>query len=356
MTPTNGIPISNEGVKKTPTSARELFLKKKHGNVHPEMVVGYIPRHLVKIPKINTEDTYCDLTDKSTYSEYAWAFLRRNRFYQRFIDEGEHAFNFSDWGYLSSAESKPSYGLSKLKPYREGFFKNTPVQWSGIHTFRNRLISARPRLQGLLHVDHPETQVAIIFDINALLGDKTTTIKHQLSMAEKHLYGLIAAAGMPQQPIGTAPNKKLLRAELRIADLFSQPATITRAIDISNQHRVTLASDVDESDVDEFEDSTMSISHVATHYLPEFDIDRTAPTGEPDIGRLITGLGEKQIADISATRGQRVSRTSELAGKAWNNIYNWQFLKWLQYDDWDHLLRQRPTKFSEAWPPKITQP
>lgn len=66
---------------------RKHVAKKKHRGLHPPLVAEYLPKKKwLKIPSPNNENVYWGLTDQSSYTEYAWAFLRRNRFYQQLCD------------------------------------------------------------------------------------------------------------------------------------------------------------------------------------------------------------------------------------------------------------------------------
>lgn len=321
-------------------SAREMFLKRKHGSVHPDVVADFIPQGRVNIPKLNTADAYGRLTNASSYSEYAWEFLRRNRFYQSFIDEHEkHIFRFEDWGYICSPGGKPSFGIKRIKSYREGFRSHASVQWDGIHTFANQLKTVRPRRQGWLDIEYPSTQVAFIFDINALFGKGTTAIDIQIAMAKKHLHALTVAAGIRISPLGNDPKKPLLRAQLRLADLLSHPKKLSRAADSNKdaQPDWTILLDEPDDDIDE-EINSLALSDIADYMLPDFDAksDKNKSTADESV----------KTDAVRATKEQRAKKATELARGAWENIYNWRFLRWLQHDDWNHLVPAHVKKLS----------
>ncbi len=319
-----------------PISARDRFLAKPFGGLHPEVVANYTPVRAVKIPRKNTADEYGGLTDSSTYSEYAWAFLRRNRFYQRFIDEDEkHIFTFSDWGYLSYPEAKPSFGLDVIKPYYDPFNWTPKVRWNGIHTFADRLSDVYPRHQGLLDIDQPGTQVAVVFDIDALLGTNTTALEHQIKMAEKRLWALSEAAGIRRKALGKDPDKHLLRAQLRVADLISNPAEIRSAQ--SSKQDLSIFQD---------EAGRLSISEIAMNFLPEFDIKESKQKAHPKSinDQMLASVNLNAAQAALANKTSRIKRVSTLLSAAWNNIYNWQCLNLLQYDDWSDLASSRVRK------------
>lgn len=293
---------------------RKALLKKKHGGVHPETVADYSPVYRVEIPPENTRDSYGALTDESTYSEYAWEFLRRNRFYQRLIDKGLPDLTVENWEYATNTECSPPVGIVYLKPYREGYATGTPVEWTGIHTFADQLKRAVPttRASKIVDVAWPRSQVALTFDIGLLLGERTTAIESQIAMARAHLYQLAEAAGISPSTRIRSVDKKVLRAQLRVADLLSTPKMLSKAAESPNSNSRTVKS----------ADTLLTINEVAG-FLPSFDLKRTAP------------IGSKKSDTI---KKQKQSRVSELAVGAWDNIYNWRFLQWLQFDDWVHLV------------------
>ena len=81
----------------------------------------------------------------------------------------------------------------------------------------------------------------------------------------------------------------------------------------------------------------LTISDVA-ELLPSYDLKKQAKrktsTHTSDTTPVLKSIGQLSILE----RKRKMDRTSALAGEAWDNIYNWHFLNWLQYDDWSWLV------------------
>jgi hypothetical protein len=167
------------------------LLQKKRGGVHPDIVSHLRNTPPWIIPKSNDKKTYGTLTDESTYSEYAWEFLRRNRFYQALIDKTKPAFDENDWGYRREPEAFPVYGIYGLPPkrYDEAYAQGKPVEWYGIHDFvRDRLnIMSRPGGRNNTPLEHVRSQIEIIFDFGPVFGPGTPAIEIQIALAQEKL-------------------------------------------------------------------------------------------------------------------------------------------------------------------------
>lgn len=297
---------------------RAKMLKKKYGGLHPMDVANYLPEFPLLIPKPNEEDRYGTLTDESPYSEYAWAFLRRNRFYQRLVDKVSPNLTLEKWEYADGSEKASPIGLVHQKHYKERFADGTRVEWWGIHTFKGpiRMAVRGPQIMESFKLDWPKTQVLLIFDVGSLLGDNTTAIDLQIDLAKVHLRERAKAAGISFPEKIRSPDKKLLRAQLRVADLLSSPQLLPRTTKSGEGGRARPIKKTDK-----LVETWLTVTQVAD-LLPKFDLKRVSPNGNVD----------------AATKAQRVNRASELVVGAWDNIYNWKFLPWLQFDNWDHLV------------------
>lgn len=296
----------------------ENFLKRKHGGVHPERVADYTPEFPVAVKEIGDEKEYWGLTDSSSYSEYAWAFLRRNRFYQRLIDGKLPNLTEENWEYAQDTDYEPPSGLVRLKHYREAYSVKTPVEWSGIHTFRDQLKTAKPtrREPHKVDVEWPSSRVALIFDIKPMLGKNTSAIDVQLAMAKVHLQSLAESEGALFPKKTKPPSKSLLRAQLRVADFLSAPhSPPPSAEEVSRIKANPFLKPVKAAKC------RLTISQVA-ELIPSFDVKRTANKRR------------------ETTQTQKLNRASELAVGAWRNIYQRKFLNWLQFDDWGSLFSQ----------------
>jgi len=67
-----------------------------------------------------------DMTIKDSYNEFAWEFLRRNRFYQALVDGRKNLVPESRWGYTCHPNIERTHGLVRLKPYWETYQEGTP--------------------------------------------------------------------------------------------------------------------------------------------------------------------------------------------------------------------------------------
>lgn len=306
---------------------RAEILKKKYGGLHPVSVATYLPEFPLFIPTPNDEEKYGTLSDESPYSEYAWAFLRRNRFYQRLVDKGLPNLTKENWEYADGPKNATPIGLVHEKHYKERFTDGTRVEWWGIHTFEGpvKMATRGPQMSQPFKLVWPKSQVALIFDVGPLLGDNTTAIDLQIDMAKVHLRELAKAAGISFPEKSRSPDRKLLRAQLRVADLLSSPQFPPRT---TKPGEKSSAQPV--KNADKLIKTWLTVNQVAD-LLPKFDLKRVSPKGNVD----------------AATKAQRVNRASELVVGAWDNIYNWKFLPWLQFDNWDHLVPSK-TKSGSA--------
>jgi hypothetical protein len=276
------------------------------------------------IPKENTHKQYGTLTNESSYSAYAWAFVRRNRFYQTLVDKSLPEFRLNDWGYRRAPDEEANFGLLRLKNYKEKFTDGVPVEWIGIHDFFNDIRKQRPSAKHSTNkLEYPTSQVAINFDIGPIHGPGTPAIDIQIKLAKKILDDLAKRYGFSDGKRVNAPSKSLLRALLRIADLLSNPVdpSVAKELRLAGQpyisRRIVSVRPSDRIAILEHP-SEIGIKEVAK-LLPEFDLQR----------KRTERLTEKQ----------QVQRASELAVKAWKAIYQWHCLSWLQFDDWEKELK-----------------
>jgi hypothetical protein len=309
------------------------LLQKKRGGVHPDIVSHLRNTPPWIIPKSNDKKTYGTLTDESTYSEYAWEFLRRNRFYQALIDKTKPAFDENDWGYRREPEAFPVYGIYGLPPkrYDEAYAQGKPVEWYGIHDFvRDRLnIMSRPGGRNNTPLEHVRSQIEIIFDFGPVFGPGTPAIEIQIALAQeklKELAGKFASelekkTGVSIVQRKNAPKKEILRAQLRIVDLLSEPEALVMAQQSrakktpgnANPQPRNPATDSQRSKLQQLKSTKIDIKDAAK-FLPDFDLRR------------------KKNSTLTTT--QLEGRASELAVAAYKSIYEWQCLNWLQFDDW----------------------
>lgn len=316
MTPKATSSIGTNEVK----AERRNVIVKKHRGLHPKDVRSTRPLIPVQIPKENGPDVYGTLNDHSDYSEYAWAFLRRNRYYQLMVDE--QALDEA-WKYVpAQSNHEAGYGLLRRKHYFEPYSEGLPVQWRGIHDFSHDLrhLSGKMKAPRQASDHHVDSERAVWFDTAELLGPGCTALQIQAELVRAKLAHENGDAIPPpfMRPYG--PDKGLLRAQLRIADLLSQPK------------RLMLADDPELGrDRQAFRQNALKALRDA--YTPE------EPVTTKQIAPLIPSYDMKRVAAASSTltgpdEKQQLSRASELVRLAWDYIYRWGLLGLLQYDDW----------------------
>jgi hypothetical protein len=325
MQPATLVAQSNaEKRRKAKENPRHALMKKKFGGVHPSAIADYLPE-LPPVLHATSEQAYGVLTDESTFSEYAWAFLRRNRFYQRLIDKAVPNITEANWEYANDRENQPPIGLMNLKPYKEAFASGVPVEWWGIHSFREQLrpIVASTLNQNMKRVEleWSLTQVSLTFDIGPMLGQTTAALDPQICIARAYLQSLAKKKEVLFPKKLKPPDKSLFRAQLRVADQLSAPQFPPDVIDSNGEVKKGKKKIR----------TWLTISQVAD-LLPAYDLKRKRSNG-------------------ATTKVQKVNRASELAKGAWDNIYNWKFLQALQFDDWQHLgvPKKKPVATSKKY-------
>ncbi len=283
------------------------MLKQSHGGVHPELLDQVIPDKAFKTDDRNNPDSYDHLTDKSLFSDYAWAFLRRNRFYQSEADKNRPDYSIELWGYQSHPGTPANCGLMKHKPYHELHDQGVTLEWEGIHSFFERHTahySQQPSSRSKL--DYPTTQFHVVFDMDDVLGPSANAIDIQLSLTREILLKRAAKMGLnPTMPV-QQPDKKMkarLRSMLRVADLFSP-------------ERKTPDGDELVWDIN----AKPSMPSVAKRLLP------------CDLGKCVTDE-------------QKAKKASALTNDAYKAIYHWELLNWLRFDPWHQILLTGKSSF-----------
>lgn len=205
-------------------------LKRPHAGFHPEQIKYFEPQKGMLKQRELTATKYDGLTNSSAYASYAWAFLRRNKFYQALIDADSKDFNsLSTWGYRQSdnvqsgAEWEYHCGLwtsklHKLKPYCEGYDEGTPLLWYPIEYVRQSICG------GLGHnttLEDKTTQLHITLDLGHKFGPNVAGIDKQLEIARQCIearYKARAGRVSLAELEVSVPKKENLRRYLYIAD------------------------------------------------------------------------------------------------------------------------------------------
>ena len=282
------------------------------GGIHPLMVANLLPKEKLKAPGIGTAKAYGTLTDGSSYSEYAWEFLRRNRFYQAMVDKRMPAFDLAEWGYRPSPAHEVGFGLKHVKPYTESYENSVP-HWTPITAWTDRM---QHTLDHFKHhrpqIEYPGAQVAVVFDLEPVFGPGTVALQTQAEIAVKYLERLLAARANAQSgpPTGGEasieptykPRPALLRGYLRLADVLSSPQTLP----LTGKEHLPKAKQRNTP-------SMLTMDEAAT-LLPDYDV---------------TDDKRENITD-----GQRLDRARRYADKAYRLIYGWECLNLLKFDAW----------------------
>jgi hypothetical protein len=219
-------------------------LKSPHGKFHPVEVAHYEPQRGMSQQRSFSKTQYDKLTDKSTYAEYAWEFLRRNKFYQALIDAGTDNkaphYPLPSWGYRQSDASEQNSewehhcGLWRepYKHYSEAY--SDELTWYPIEYLRQHMCGAVGQITML---EDKSTQLHITIDLGHKFGPNVSGLKKQLEIAEKAIIAIhnkVNNAGRLGQLEASLTTKGVLRRYLYIADLFTGERSIKKEIDKRN--------------------------------------------------------------------------------------------------------------------------
>lgn len=277
--------------------------------IHPAAVSAFRSAKSITKPKPSTQRNYGDLSDRSTYAEYAWEFLRRNRFYQQLLDGTLHSASLDEWGYQASPDRNVTCGLARLKPYEQLYADKPPV-WEPIDQIVVRINESLAHFRHQrTKLEYPESQMAFAFDLCAIFGPNEIGLNLQSSIATQVLQGFIVTKKISSGFTATAPVskkpdalKEKLRKCLLVADLLSHPRAAyaeSKGINVRSQSGPTSVPQV----------------KVVASLLPDHIFNNAEKA---------TGITDQQKED----------RTYGLAGKAREYIYDWKCLNLLTLDQW----------------------
>lgn len=278
------------------------------GSVHPTMVEHFKPKEKILAPNKGTASDYAGLKDDSTYSEYAWEFLRRNRFYQAMVDGNRPAFDLAEWGYRPTPAHEPGFGLRRVKHYTERH-DDSPPHWEPFAAMEDRLRHTRRHFKHHRPtIEYPGAQVAVVFDLAPVFGPGTCALQKQADFAVKYLERL-RKKYVPQEFTAShieainQPTKKLLRGYLKLADLVSHPqAQLSEGKEDQPEHKGRARPGI------------ITIKQAAT-MLPDYYL----PVKKQE----------------SITDAKRDDAAYRFADEAWKHIYGWECLCLLKFQDWE---------------------
>ena len=331
----------------------DSWLTRARGDVHPEQMAEFVPVHLFKPKYDDNPVSYDSLTDVSSYSDYAWAFLRRNRFYQNKFDQNKKFRMFQDirlWGYTPPSEyAEPYWGLmsdkeGNTKPYWENHGAGDKVLWEAIHGFyyffsdrngieRNIIEKYKiPRVipcetaPGMSFGVTERNQRAFVFDADAMLGPGSTTIDIQLSIARAILLNDIKQLGNSDRKSSSGERSGNGLAKQRTASSQARQATAppTKS-DLRTQLRV--------ADLLSWQYVCEPTPGQGNTTNPVWETGKSRPRHKQIAGKL---------AESSVGRTFEEKRISDLVDAAYRKIYEWECLQLLQYDDWAEYFFPTP--------------
>lgn len=169
-----------------------------------------------------------ELTIEDSYNEFAWEFLRRNRFYQALVDGRENLVPESRWGYTWHPNIGRVHGLVRLKPYWETYRDGDPPAWIGLDSFAERLPITTNMEFKTVAIELQPGQIAVVFDVAGLIhGQSPWDI--QASALSERLKELCENEFQTSEIRGKPPHKKVLIRRLKMFDLLDEGRTLDKA-------------------------------------------------------------------------------------------------------------------------------
>jgi hypothetical protein len=178
-----------------------------------------------------------ELTVQDSYLEFAWEFMRRNRFYQALVDKNKKAVPESQWGYAWHATAPRVHGLVRFKPYWETYGEGSPPAWIGLDSFAERLPANVSIASKSVSVDLQAGQVAVVFDLAGLIHGQSPWDIQVWALRER-LQELCQLHFKIDVVSGKPPHKKVLLRRLRMFDLLSNDTPLDKAaLELKYRHR-----------------------------------------------------------------------------------------------------------------------
>ena len=169
-----------------------------------------------------------ELTVQDSYHEFAWEFLRRNRFYQALVDKHKKSIPELEWGYAWHVSVPRTHGLVRLKPYWETYDEGNPPAWIGLDSFAERLPTHADMSAKTVSVDLQAGQVAVVLDLAGLIHGQSPWDIQAWALRER-LQELCGRHFQADAVSGKPAHKKVLLRRLRMFDLLSAGMALDKA-------------------------------------------------------------------------------------------------------------------------------
>jgi len=186
------------------------------------------PESTGKFDKPKRKLSQVELTVKDSYNEFAWEFLRRNRFYQALVDGHKNLVPESQWGYTCHPNIARTHGLVQLKPYWETYRDGDPPAWIGLDSFAERLPITTNMEFNTAVIELQPGQVAVVFDVAGLIHGQSPWDIQAWAVRER-LKELCENEFYTNEISGKPPHKKVLIRRLKMFDLLDEGRTLVKA-------------------------------------------------------------------------------------------------------------------------------
>lgn len=181
-------------------------------------------------PKRERPDTSA-IDESSSYHEFAWEFLRRNRFYQALKDGKAGCPPVSDWGFSWHDDVPRHHGLVEEKDYWESYDEGTPPRWAGLDDFAQRL-PAKPSLKLRTEtVTLRPGQVLVVFDLSGLIYGQSP-LDPQLWAAREHLEKISTRPFPKTSFFGKPMHRAVLLRRLKLFDALDAGCSMAEACEM----------------------------------------------------------------------------------------------------------------------------
>jgi hypothetical protein len=180
--------------------------------IHPESSNDFV--------KPKRKLSKAELTEESSYHEFAWEFLRRNRFYQALVDLRKKSVPETQWGYQWHPDVPRAHGLVHVKPYWEPYQVGDHPSWRGLDSFAEQLPHTTNMKNTSVEVRLRPGQIAVVFDVGNMIASQSPwekqvwAIEQRLKYLCKNDFNAVPISGKPE-------HRKVLLRRLKMFDLLS---------------------------------------------------------------------------------------------------------------------------------------